>query len=421
MNLTPRDLEMFEKLKIPKKLLELAGIIRVSDREARNIYGIQGGGDMAGICFPYFAPESMLNGRRRATARVRRDNSEVEDGKMKKKYVCAWGDHRHLFFPPRPEWFDDINIPVVLVEAEKSALALLAWSDRTGRKILPIAMGGCWGWRGQIGIKETATGERVPERGAIDDLRYCRPGRKVYILLDANCRLNEKVKAARNALERQLLKQKAEVYVLELPASAGVNGPDDFVGQEGDDSLIDLFERGGGSAGSTVLGEDDLALRLSEQSPDLRYVAKWQRWLSFGPPWREDSTLNIFDRTRNICREALPGCGQKSEEKWLKAASTRAAVENMARSDKRHAATVEQWDADLELLGTPTSVIDLRTGDVRPQAPDDYITKSTAVDAGPAADCPLWFEFLNRITNKDAELQKYLHRLTGYCLTGKTS
>src|SRR5437879_3619461 len=163
MNLRPSDIAMFGKLRVPPELLERAGIVRVTDREAREHYGIRGSGDMSGIAFQYFEPSTMSNGRRRWYVRIRRDHPEIEDGKQKKKYVAPYGDRKHLYFPPTPESFADVNVPIVLVEAEKSALALTALAKRTGKKMLPLAMGGCWGWRGQVGIKITATGKRVPE------------------------------------------------------------------------------------------------------------------------------------------------------------------------------------------------------------------------------------------------------------------
>ncbi len=171
-----------------------------------------------------------------------------------------------------------------------------------------------------------------------------------------------------------------------------------------------------------ALGDDDLALRLTERSPDLRYVSKWGRWMRFAPPWREDAVLDIFDRAREVCREALAECGEKQNgtAKWLKAAATRAAIENMARSDKRHAATVEQWDADIYALGTGFELCNLRDGTTRPQAQEDYITKSTSVTPAANADCPLWQAFLKRITDGNVSLENYLQRVTGYCLTGDT-
>ena len=100
-------------------------------------------------------------------------------------------------------------------------------------------------------------------------------------------------------------------------------------------------------------------------------------------------------------------------------AKTVAAVERLASADRRIAATVDQWDTDSSLLNTPGGTIDLRTGDMRPHAPGDYITKITA--AAPGGECPTWLEFLNRITGGDVELQAFLQRMAGYSLTGDTS
>lgn len=98
MNLHDSDLSTFERLGIPTALLVLAGVERVTDQVAREKYGITCPGDMSGIAFPYVDP---LNGRRK-TARVRRDNPEIEAGQPKRKYVSAFGDRRHLYFPPAP-------------------------------------------------------------------------------------------------------------------------------------------------------------------------------------------------------------------------------------------------------------------------------------------------------------------------------
>jgi len=128
--------------------------------------------------------------------RVRRDNPEFKDGKPQGKYISAYGDRRHMYFAP-DAWnqLDDPEAAIVLVEAEKSVLALTAWADRMHQKIVPVAMGGCYGWLGRNGIKTTSYGERVEERGPLADLDYCN-GRRVYVLLDANADTNRAVKAA---------------------------------------------------------------------------------------------------------------------------------------------------------------------------------------------------------------------------------
>jgi putative DNA primase/helicase len=108
----------------------------------------------------------------------------------------------------------------------------------------------------------------------------------------------------------------------------------------------------------------------------------------------------------------------KKTAKWLLSAQTVAAVLNLARSDPRLAATVDQWGADPFMLGGKL-YCDLRTGQLKPPDPEDYITKVTAVPAAaPGTPHPLWSKFLARVTNNDQDLQGYLQRGAGYCLTG---
>ena len=150
--LTDRDLERFASNRRPSlELLKAAKVERVSDRDARERFGIQGPSskNMAGIVFPYYSHVTRL----RVTARVRRDNPELEDGLPKNKYVSAYGDARHLYFPPGAA--ENLRKP-------ESAFALVG-----GREIgtgvdgvgIPCGhglaagghVGGCWGWRGRIG------------------------------------------------------------------------------------------------------------------------------------------------------------------------------------------------------------------------------------------------------------------------------
>src|ERR1044071_2595084 len=63
--------------------------------------------------------------------------------------------------------------------------------------------------------------------------------------------------------------------------------------------------------------------------------------------------------------------------------------------------------------------IDLRSGKIRASQRDDYATKRAKVK--PGGDCPLWLQFLDRVTGGDRELQAYLQRVAGYCMTGDTS
>jgi putative DNA primase/helicase len=167
--------------------------------------------------------------------------------------------------------------------------------------------------------------------------------------------------------------------------------------------------------------DDALALRFADKHVgDLRFVAAWNRWLGWdGACWRFEDTLGAIDLSRLVCREAMSECNKARVAKNLASARTVAAVVNLARADRRIAATTEQWDDDPWLLNTPDGVVDLRTGETRPHRIEDYITKIAAV--GPRGDCPRFLAFLDRIMGGDAALIAYLKRVFGYCLTGVTS
>lgn len=166
--------------------------------------------------------------------------------------------------------------------------------------------------------------------------------------------------------------------------------------------------------------DEALALGFAaKHRDDLRYVAAWGRWLSWrGDHWREDRTLSAFDRVRMVCRAAADGCRTSATAKALASAKTVGAVHTLARSDRRLAATVDQWDNDPWLLNTPTGIVDLRTGRSQAHRRDDYCTKITAV--APGGGCPVWLKFLDRVTGGDKELQLFLQRMAGYALTGLT-
>lgn len=169
---------------------------------------------------------------------------------------------------------------------------------------------------------------------------------------------------------------------------------------------------------SSRFSEDDLALKFSERhAQDLRYVAPWSKWFQWtGTHWRHETTLLAFDLARKLCREAASQCNKPSEAKNIARARTVAAVEQLAKSDRAMLATTEQWDSDKLLLNSPGGTIDLKSGDLRPHNRDDYCSKLTAVT--PGGNCPMFFEFLNKIFAGNKDLIAYIQKALGYCLTG---
>ena len=164
--------------------------------------------------------------------------------------------------------------------------------------------------------------------------------------------------------------------------------------------------------------DECLALRFTGQhGGTLRYVAGWGKWMQWtGTVWKADDTLHVFDMARCICRQASAEANDAKVSSTVASAKTVAAVERLAKADRQHAASVDQWDADPWLLNTPGGVVDLRTGKMHRHDPGLHMTKITAV--APGGDCPMWRNFLATATNDDAELQAYIQRMAGYALTG---
>lgn len=167
------------------------------------------------------------------------------------------------------------------------------------------------------------------------------------------------------------------------------------------------------------LSQDALALALGAQWPDARYVDAWKAWYFFEDGfWKKDDTKKRFTRTRQFMRQVAARVEKATKVEKLLSASNIAKVASLAESNPGQVATVDQWDADRYLLGAHGEV-DLRTGKLGPARPESYLTRQAAVaPAEPGAKCPRWTRFLEEITGGDRELQEYLQRMAGYCLTG---
>jgi putative DNA primase/helicase len=187
-----------------------------------------------------------------------------------------------------------------------------------------------------------------------------------------------------------------------------------------DDLTLDNGE--GEEARPPEFSDEALALRFaSRHANNTRYVAALGKWFIWDTErWLTDDTLYAFNLARRICRQAAIECPAEKTKVAIASAKTVAAVERLARADRRLAATVNQWDAHAELLNTPAGVVDLCTGDTRPSRPEDYFSKITGVSPNPDYPIPVWLSFLDRITAGDADLISFLKRLCGYGLTGST-
>ena len=182
---------------------------------------------------------------------------------------------------------------------------------------------------------------------------------------------------------------------------------------------------GDNALGDFMLNEDGVALAFTEEHKGrLLYDHQSCSWFVWtGSVWKREQTQLAFSWARQVCRAAAQRLEPDDKVKHLLAkASAAAAVERFAKSDREFAVETDTWDRDPWLLGSPGGTINLRTGELQDADPADRITKMVAVSPAPSGTPhPLWTKFLEEATGGDKELQAFLQRLAGYCLTGQVT
>ena len=319
-DLTERDCQDLERCFISPDLGRQAQIRRVSSEEAKRIVGRNGSGDYSGLLFPYFWP-GEIDARE---YRLRRDNPDLEQGpdgttKVKNKYLSPPGRSNLLYFPSGllPEWLQDPDIPIIIVEGEKKCLAVWRACSETGKKFVVIGVSGVWNWRGTIGKETGPNGERASVKGPIPDLEGLTwSKRKVFTLFDANVHTNSSVAAARNALGDELTRRGAEVLHTDMPEGiAGVNGPDDLLAEWGPRRVLDLLE--GARPHCLILNPGNplgsarkfLALRCTEEGLKTLHYCRGDFFKYTGSHYRDFEEAEV----RSLIYEFLESAKQKGK------------------------------------------------------------------------------------------------------------
>ena len=187
-------------------------------------------------------------------------------------------------------------------------------------------------------------------------------------------------------------------------------------------SLNELRQQNEFSSKNDIVTEDGVAHRFAELYADqLKFCVDHGSWFKITEAgiWRKNRVGLAFQWARELARETSENEADKTRFITSKT-SFAAGVERFARSDPAFVTTSDFWDRDPMLLGTPSGIVDLRTGRHRAAEPQDGITKSTAVAPAEITDCPLWTRFLEETTGGDAEMVRFLRQWSGYCLTGDT-
>lgn len=76
------------------------------------------------------------------------------------------------------------------------------------------------------------------------------------------------------------------------------------------------------------------------------------------------------------------------------------------------------FDQDIFALNTKNGILDLKSGKLLPHSAEAMLSKMTACEYSPNADCPLWKNFLQDIFASDKDMMHYIQKAVGYTLSG---
>lgn len=162
-------------------------------------------------------------------------------------------------------------------------------------------------------------------------------------------------------------------------------------------------------------------------------------WHCWAPPWRHDEHgarrcahklgRLIADEAASMAPwvAAAPDANerQRREEelsrrfKWATASESAPCIEHSLRmAEALLGADAADLDAEGDLLGTASGVLDLKSGTHREHRQSDRITKVCGTEFDQAATAPTWERVLVEIFDGDQQLIDYFQRLTGYMLSG---
>lgn len=160
----------------------------------------------------------------------------------------------------------------------------------------------------------------------------------------------------------------------------------------------------------------------------VRFWHKRDVWLVWtGAHWQEDEDARVVElakqTARSIYHEAatLPEGEASKMGRWAERALNCDKIMGMlrlAKSDPRIAITTDKLDSNPWLLNFENGTVDLRTGELREQRCDDYITKLVRCRYTQDLSGPRWLLFVEQMFG---DLAGWVQKAVGYSLTGITS
>ncbi len=159
----------------------------------------------------------------------------------------------------------------------------------------------------------------------------------------------------------------------------------------------------------------------------IRYCFVRKMWLIYnGRFWEWNDSQTIQTLAQKTVRELFNEAAAEPDRNRAASLSkhavkslSEARISSMvALAQKDVAIKLNALDANEWLLNVKNGTINLKTGELQPFNPDDFITRQIDVEFIPSAHSAEWVKFLNRIFEEKQELIAYIQRALGYSITG---
>jgi len=165
-----------------------------------------------------------------------------------------------------------------------------------------------------------------------------------------------------------------------------------------------------------------MAYRLAAKYADRLMHVHGLGWHHYdGARWTPDTSgaakRAVLDVLRCALAESLGDKELQADVRKCESAAGINGVLDIAAALEQFAVTVDDLDADPDLLNVANGVLDLRTRGLRDHDPADRITKVTVGRYVPEADRSTWDGFLAQVI-PDAEERAYLQRVAGQAVHG---
>ena len=425
---------------------------RVNSLDGGALVGRNGAGNWAGIAIPNVFPGADYI----REYRLRRDEPEVELGKVRRKYMQPSGRRALVYFPvgTDPAWLADPGMPLVITEGEFKAIALMRLARHNfldPSKPLEIprwlvcGLPGVNNYHSKVGRELQPDGSWKDVTGWHPDLEHVRLDERVaLVVFDADVEVKDQVWWAQLGLTRDLRARGAQpagfVWPPDTPPQA--KGIDDLLAHWGPERVLEAITAAVGAAGAPPdlapfhHSDDGNAARLvTMHGANLRLCPPLRKWFVWNARFWEPDARN---GARKMMRGVMALCEKQAKKQANEAVAKFAHLSRNARQINAALSFAgddlpimpDEMDRDDHLLNFRNGTVDLRTGVLRAHRRTDYITRMVDCDYKPDAQCPRFMRTIDEMMGASADSAEavlrqaeektlFLQRALGSALSGE--